>query len=234
MADPTFIDPEAEIVYVPRDEVLAYAEREARPASTPRARRTPTATASARSRSSSRTTRSRTLRWRSWPESSTAPTSPRTSMRRRNRPACSRSPTASPCLELDDQRQLELELPVYDALYAWSSATPRPGLTRHLQLRPGPDPGTDVDAEGCHPGEVADPPAAQATLGSFRRPQLRVRTCDPAPAASRAGATGASPSPLQAHVRMSPFRPNPALELFDGHRGADDRHPAERGSPLPG
>jgi hypothetical protein len=45
-----FIDPEAEIVYVPRDDVLACAEQEGASASMGPRRNTPTATAIARSR----------------------------------------------------------------------------------------------------------------------------------------------------------------------------------------
>ena len=57
VADQKFIDHDAEIVYVPRDEVLSFAEREgAISPSMLRAPSSPTATASVRSRSSSRIT----------------------------------------------------------------------------------------------------------------------------------------------------------------------------------
>lgn len=61
-----FIDPEAEIVYVLRDEVLAYAQQEGPSPSTPPARGTPTATASAPSRTSWRTMASTTMVSSSW------------------------------------------------------------------------------------------------------------------------------------------------------------------------
>ena len=57
-----FIDPDAEIVYVPADQVLSYAEREGRSVSTRPVRATHTATGSARSRCWWTSTRSRTRR----------------------------------------------------------------------------------------------------------------------------------------------------------------------------
>ena len=71
-----FIDPDAEIVYVPRDEVLPYAEREGA-------------------------------------TSFDADATPQS-------PGLLAIADGFALLDVDDQRQLELELPVYDALYAWA------------------------------------------------------------------------------------------------------------------
>ena len=51
--------------------------------------------------------------------SSTAPTSPTTATRRRSRAGLLAIAEGFHLLELGDHRQLELSLPVYDALYAW-------------------------------------------------------------------------------------------------------------------
>jgi hypothetical protein len=115
-----FIDPDAEIVYVTRDDVLQYAEREVRSASMRRARSTRTVTACAHSRSSSRSTISARI--------------PLVLMARvvhgadvaEDLDATAQSAgllaiaDGFALLEIDDQRQLALEVPVYDALYAWA------------------------------------------------------------------------------------------------------------------
>ena len=115
-----FIDPDAEIVYVPRDEVLAYAEREGATSFD-----APGATYTHRDGKCSfemlvEEYRASTIRrWRCWRGSSTAPTSRRT---RRHAAVGGLLAIADgfALLDVDDQRQLELELPVYDALYAWT------------------------------------------------------------------------------------------------------------------
>ena len=115
-----FIDPEAEIVYLPHDEVLPYAEREgAISFDAPGARYThrdgmcsfetliaeyeitdPAVAVLARVVHGADVSEDRDVT----PQS------------------CGLEAIADgfALLELDDQRQLELELPVYDALYAWA------------------------------------------------------------------------------------------------------------------
>jgi hypothetical protein len=116
-----FIDPDAEIVYVPRDEVLGYAEREgATSFDAPGARYThrdgmcsfetliaeykivdPALTLMARVVHGADVSEDRDVTAQSAGLEAIA--------------------DGFALLELDDQRQLALELPVYDALYAWAS-----------------------------------------------------------------------------------------------------------------
>jgi hypothetical protein len=116
-----FIDPGAEIVYVPRDQVLAYAEREgAISFDAPGARYTH---------------RDGLCSFEVLIEEYTLGGDPALALMARvvHGADVSEDADATPqspgllaiadgfaLLELDDQRQLELELPVYDALYAWA------------------------------------------------------------------------------------------------------------------
>jgi hypothetical protein len=122
-----FIDPEAEIVYVPRDEVLDYAEREdALSFDAPGAKFThrdgkcsfETLIDEYRIDDPAIALLARVVHGADIAED-------------RNMTPESRGLLAIAdgfaLLGLDDQRQLELELPVYDALYAW--AQPRVGST---------------------------------------------------------------------------------------------------------
>jgi hypothetical protein len=115
-----FIDPEAEIVYVPHDEVLTYAEREgAISFDAPGARYThrdgmcsfETLIAEYEITDPAVAVLARVVHGADVSED-------------RNVTPQSRGLEAIAdgfaLLELDDQRQLELELPVYDALYAWA------------------------------------------------------------------------------------------------------------------
>jgi hypothetical protein len=117
-----FIDPDAEIVYVPAGEVLAFAEREgATSFDAPGARYThrdglcsfevliddyklddPALTLMARVVHGADVSEDRDAT----PES----------------PGLLAIADGFALLDIDDQRQLELELPVYDALYAWAQA----------------------------------------------------------------------------------------------------------------
>ncbi len=112
-----FIDPEAEFLYVPAGEVLEVAERKGAHSYDAPMRSTRTATGFARSRCWSRSTSSTIPALVCWHASCTAPTSPTTATPQ------SRGLLAVAegfyLLNLDDHRQLELSLPVYDALYAW-------------------------------------------------------------------------------------------------------------------
>ena len=124
-----FIDPDAEILYVPRDDVLAVAHDQAvRTASTRPAPSSTTATGAAPSRCSSTTsTSTATRRWSAWPpivhaadidaELHTDPLGP----------GLLAIGLGGLDVEADDHRLLERASFVYDALYAWSAqqvATP--------------------------------------------------------------------------------------------------------------
>ena len=118
----TFIDPAAEIVYVPRDEVLAYAEREGATSFD-----APGATYTHRNGNCSFETLVEAYRIQD----------PAVQLMARviHGADVSDDVGATPesagllaiadgfaLLDVDDQRQLELELPVYDALYAWAKS----------------------------------------------------------------------------------------------------------------
>jgi hypothetical protein len=115
-----FIDPDAEIVYVPKDEVLGYAEREgATSFDAPGARYThrdgmcsfETLIADYKIDDPALALMARVVHGADVSE---------------DRDATAQSAGLEAIadgfafLELDDQRQLALELPVYDALYAWA------------------------------------------------------------------------------------------------------------------
>jgi hypothetical protein len=115
-----FIDPDAEIVYVPKDEVLGYAEREgATSFDAPGARYThrdgmcsfETLIADHKIDDPALAIMARVVHGADVAE---------------DRDATAQSAGLEAIadgfafLELDDQRQLALELPVYDALYAWA------------------------------------------------------------------------------------------------------------------
>lgn len=118
-----FIDPDAEIVYVPRDEVLAYAEREgATSFDAPGARYTH---------------RGGLCSFEVLIEDHDLGGDPALALMAKvvHGADVSEDPDATPqspgllaiadgfaLLDVDDQRQLELELPVYDALYAWAAS----------------------------------------------------------------------------------------------------------------
>ena len=118
----TFIDPAAEIVYVPRDEVLAYAEREGATSFD-----APGATYTHRNGNCSFETLVDAYRI----------DDPAVQLMARviHGADVSEDVSVTPesagllaiadgfaLLDVDDQRQLELELPVYDALYAWAKS----------------------------------------------------------------------------------------------------------------
>jgi hypothetical protein len=118
----TFIDPEAEIVYVPRDEVLAYAEREgATSFDAPGARYThrngnctfETLVEEYRIDDPAVALMARVVHGADVAEDVAA--TPQS-------PGLLAIADGFALLGVDDQRQLELELPVYDALYAWAQA----------------------------------------------------------------------------------------------------------------
>jgi len=93
-----FIDPDAEFLFVARDQVLAVAEREGGTPTTPKAPSTPTGMGSARSSCSSRTSSSPTIPASSVSLRSCTPrTYPRTEGLLRRAPVCTRSPTGSRC-----------------------------------------------------------------------------------------------------------------------------------------
>ena len=117
-----FIDPGAEIVYVPRDEVLAYAEREG--------------AISFDAPGAKYTHQGRMCSFETLVEAYGI-TDPAVLLMARvvHGADVSSDRDATPqsrgleaiadgfaLLDIDDQRQLELELPVYDALYAWAQA----------------------------------------------------------------------------------------------------------------
>jgi hypothetical protein len=117
-----FIDPEAEIVYVPRDEVLAYADREGATSFD-----APGATYTHRNGNCSFETLVEeygiddpavTLMARVIHGADVAEDSGVTPQS----PGLLAIADGFAMLGVDDQRQLELELPVYDALYAWARA----------------------------------------------------------------------------------------------------------------
>ena len=119
----TFIDADAEIVYVPREDVLAYAEREeATSFDAPGARYTH---------------RDGLCSFEVLMEDYDLGGDPALALMARvvHGADVSEDPDATPqspgllaiadgfaLLDVDDQRQLELELPVYDALYAWAKS----------------------------------------------------------------------------------------------------------------
>src|SRR5206468_4562600 len=126
----TFIDPAAEIVFVPRDEVLAYAEREGATSFD-----APGATYTHRNGNCSFETLVEAYRIQD----------PAVQLMARviHGADVSEDVGATPesagllaiadgfaLLDVDDQRQLELELPVYDALYAWAKSQVGASLTR--------------------------------------------------------------------------------------------------------
>jgi hypothetical protein len=117
----TFIDPDAEIVYVPSDEVLAYAAREE--------------AVSFDAPGATFTHRNGLCSFEVLIEEYHLDTDPALVLMAGvvhgadvadDRDATAQSPgllaiaDGFALLGLDDQRQLELELPVYDALYAWA------------------------------------------------------------------------------------------------------------------
>jgi len=115
-----FIDPEAEIVYVPPDQVLAYAEREgATSFDTPGAKYTPrdgkcsfeTLVEEYKLDEPAVQLMARVVHGADIAEDGDA--TPQS-------PGLLAIADGFALLGLDDQRQLELELPVYDALYAWA------------------------------------------------------------------------------------------------------------------
>ena len=116
-----FIDPEAEIVYLPRDEVLGYAEREgAISFDAPGARYThrdgkcsfETLVAEYRIDDPAIAVLARVVHGADVAEDRDAVPQSR---------GLEAIADGFALLGLDDQRQLELELPVYDALYAWAA-----------------------------------------------------------------------------------------------------------------
>ena len=117
-----FIDPEAEIIFVPRDDVLAYADRESAMSFD-----APGATYTHRNGNCSFEIlveeygiddpavrlMARVIHGADVAEdSAVTPQSP----------GLLAIADGFAMLDVDDQRQLELELPVYDALYAWAKA----------------------------------------------------------------------------------------------------------------
>jgi hypothetical protein len=118
-----YIDPGAEVVYVPKDEVLSYAEREgATSFDAPDARYTH---------------RDGLCSFEVLIEAYNLGGDPALALMAKvvHGADVSEDPDATPqspgllaiadgfaLLDLDDQRQLELELPVYDALYAWAKS----------------------------------------------------------------------------------------------------------------
>lgn len=116
-----FIDPDAEIVYVPRDQVLDYAEREgATSFDAPGATYThgPDGTCSFETLVSAYGITDPAVLLlakvvHGADVSEDADATPQS-------PGLLAIADGFALLDLDDQRQLELELPVYDALYAWA------------------------------------------------------------------------------------------------------------------
>jgi hypothetical protein len=115
-----FIDPEAEIEYVPRDEVLAYAEREgATSFDAPRAQYThrdgmcsfETLIADYKIADAALALMARVAHGADISEDADA--TPQSA-------GLLAIADGFALLNIDDQRQLALELPVYDALYAWA------------------------------------------------------------------------------------------------------------------
>jgi hypothetical protein len=115
-----FIDPEAEIVYVPRDEVLAYAQREGATSFD-----APGATYTHRDGKCSFETLIDAFKIDD-PAIAIMATVVHGADVSEDVAATPQSAglmaiaDGFALLDLDDQRQLELELPVYDALYAWA------------------------------------------------------------------------------------------------------------------
>jgi hypothetical protein len=116
-----FIDPEADIVFVPRDQVLAYAEREG--------------ATSFDAPGATYTHRDGLCSFEVLVEEYSLGSDPALALMARvvhgadvaeDRDATPQSrgllaiADGFALLEVEDQRQLELELPVYDALYAWA------------------------------------------------------------------------------------------------------------------
>jgi hypothetical protein len=110
-----FIDPEAEIVFMPRDQVLAYAEREG--------------ATSFDAPGATYTHRDGLCSFEVLIADHGLGSDPALALMARvvHGADVSEDRDATPqwrgllaLLDLDDQRQLELELPVYDALYAWA------------------------------------------------------------------------------------------------------------------
>jgi hypothetical protein len=115
-----FIDPDAEIVYVPRDEVLAYAQREgATSFDAPGAQYThrdgrcsfETLVVEYRIDDPAIALMARVVHGADVSDDRDATPQSR---------GLEAIADGFALLDLDDQRQLELELPVYDALYAWA------------------------------------------------------------------------------------------------------------------
>ena len=95
-------------------------------------------------------------------------------------------------LELGDHRQLELSLPVYDALYAWCKATRSPATRepRPCRLRPGPARGeAGLRPRGRLPRRPADVRRAHR-----RRPRRRARLRDADASCARFPTCRASPA----------------------------------------
>ena len=116
-----FIDPDAEILYVPTDQVLAVAEREGAPRLRHPGRgvRPPRQQVHASKCSSTTTTSATTRRWFAWPASCTPPTSTARSTPTLPAPALLAIAIGGLDVEADDHRLLERASFVYDALYAW-------------------------------------------------------------------------------------------------------------------
>ena len=116
-----FIDPEAEIVYVPRDEVLAVRRARGRH----QLRRAGRAVHPPRRHVLVRGARRGVQAWRgpgAGARGAGRPRRRRVRGRRRDAAVARARGHRRGFMHLgvDDQRQLELELPVYDALYAWA------------------------------------------------------------------------------------------------------------------
>ena len=116
-----FIDPDAEILYVPTDQVLAVAEREgAHGFDTPGAElRPPRQQVHVRGAHRRLRPRRRPGAGAPGPRSCTPPTSTARSTPTRSPRRCSRSAFGGLDVEADDHRLLERASFVYDALYAW-------------------------------------------------------------------------------------------------------------------
>jgi hypothetical protein len=116
-----FIDPEADIVFVPRDQVLAYAEREGATSFD-----APGATYTHRDGLCSFEVLVEEYSLRSDPALALMARVVHGADVAEDRDATPQSrgllaiADGFAFLDLDDQRQFELELPVYDALYAWA------------------------------------------------------------------------------------------------------------------
>ena len=116
-----FIDPDAEILYVPTDQVLTVAEREQAPrVRHPRRRiRPPRQQVHLRGAHRRLPPRRRSVPWCAWRGSCTPPTSTARSTPTRSRRRLLALAFGGLDVEADDHRLLERASFVYDALYAW-------------------------------------------------------------------------------------------------------------------